>query len=121
MECEPRPQRTTKKFHYLSAELRDKRGNILVKANNSYTKSHPWQAFLAKHTCKPDGIYLHAEIHAIIKARNLGVLHRAHSLHVSRYLANGKPALAKPCPICEKAIQWAKIKNVYFTCDEYDD
>ncbi len=74
------------------------------------------QKHWASKTTKPDAIYLHAEVHALMRARYQ--LHLVHSLHVFRYDAHGNPAPAKPCPVCQQAIAWAKIKHVYFTCED---
>lgn len=58
---------------------------------------------------------LHAEIHAIIKSKDLYVDWKKASIFVYREYKNGIRALAKPCPACEKAIRDLGIKNVYYT------
>lgn len=69
-------------------------------------------ADLANHVGLPDKIYLHAEVDAILKCRDLS---RAHKIFVSRVTPGGKYALAKPCPVCEQAIKEAGIKEVEWT------
>lgn len=96
----------------LTATVYDKRGRVLSQANNSYIKTHPYQAKLAKKHGRKEQIYLHAEIAALVKLREVD---RAHRIVVERYLKDGTPANAKPCPICEEAIRLAGIKIVEHT------
>jgi tRNA(Arg) A34 adenosine deaminase TadA len=100
--------------HVLTAIIYDKKGRVLSIGQNNYTKSHTIQAKYAKKAGKPESIYLHAEIHAIIKCRSLN---KAHKIFISRYDKNGKPRLAKPCPICQNAIKEAGIKIIEYTVD----
>ncbi len=96
----------------MTAIIYDKRGRVLSIGKNSYVKTHPLQHH---HACKvglPDKQFLHAEIHAISRCRNL---ERAHRIVVSRFDKQGKPKNAKPCPVCESAILAAGIKNVEHT------
>lgn len=79
---------------------------------NSYIKTHPYQAKLAEQAGEPYKQYLHAEVHAILKCADLT---RAHRIFVSRWDHEGKPALAAPCGICRSAIQAAGIKVVEHT------
>lgn len=58
---------------------------------------------------------LHAEMYAIIKARDLDINWEKASIFIYRQLRDGTKALAKPCPACEKAIKDLGIKNVYYT------
>ena len=93
----------------ITAIIYDKRGNILSIGKNSYVKSHTIQAKYAKKVGKHEAIYLHAEIHAITRCSNLK---DAHKIAVFRYNADGTPANAKPCPICEAAIR--DMTNIKF-------
>ena len=76
---------------------------------------HTLQAMYAKKAGKPDAVFLHAEIHAIIRCNDLN---KAHRIFISRWAVNGDPKLAKPCPICESAIKAAGIKVIEYTVDE---
>lgn len=96
----------------LTATVYDKRGRVLSQANNSYIKTHPYQAKLAERHGRKEQIYLHAEIAALVKLRGVD---KAHRIVVERYLKDGTPANAKPCPICEEAIRLAGIKIVEHT------
>ena len=70
------------------------------------------QAKYAKMVGRNDAIYLHAEIHAITKCRNL---EDAHKIVVSRYDKSGNPRLAKPCQICQTAIEDVGIEVIEHT------
>ncbi len=85
----------------ITAILYDKRGNILSIGKNSYVKTHPLQAKYAKRTGLDKKIFLHAEIDAIVRCKDLS---RAYRIVVFRTMANGALGNAKPCPICEAAI-----------------
>lgn len=99
------------KKHVIKATTFDKRNKIISIAENCYTKSHTIQAQYAARVGKNYKIYLHAEILAIIRARGKEI----NKIKIERYDSNGNPRLAKPCPICELAIQEAKIKFVEYT------
>lgn len=96
----------------ITALIYDKRGKVLSVGQNSYIKTHPLQLKHAVVTGNPEKQFLHAEIHAITKCRNLK---RAHKILVTRYGKNGEPLLAAPCPVCMSAIRSAGIKNVQHT------
>jgi len=96
----------------LTAVIYDKRGKVISVGQNSYVKTHPLQALHAVKAGMPDKQFLHAEIHAIVKCKDLS---RAHRIFVSRWDKKGKPALAKPCPVCMSAIESAGIEIVEHT------
>lgn len=96
----------------LTAIIYDKRGRVLSIGKNSYVKTHPLQHKHASRVGLPDKQFLHAEIHAISRCRNL---ERAHRIVVTRFGARGEPKTAKPCPVCESAIKAAGIKYVEHT------
>lgn len=95
----------------LKAFCYDKRGRLLSFATNSWTKTHPLQAYFANRTGSPAKIYLHAEIHAIIKAGDKQI----HRIEIERKGKYGQHLLAKPCPICMEAIKAYGIKEISFT------
>lgn len=96
----------------MTAMIYDKRGRVLSVGKNSYVKTHPYQARCARNVGLPDKQYLHAEIHAIVRCKQL---ERAHRIVVMRFDKTGKPKNAKPCPVCESAIAAAGIKIVEHT------
>lgn len=94
-----------------------KRNRLLGIGWNS-RKTHPLQYAFSKSHLK---ISLHAEIDAIIDAL------RTHeekdlngaSIFVARVLRNGSRAIAKPCPICQRALKAYGIRGIYYT--EYEE
>lgn len=98
--------------HRISAIITDSAGKIISKAVNSYDKTHPLQAEYASKTERPDRIYLHAEIAALVKCRKM-----PHTLYVFRFLHDGQMGLAKPCPICQIALREAGVKKVVYTTE----
>lgn len=97
--------------HTLTARCFDKRGRLLSEATNRYDKTHPIQAYFARKVGHAAKIYLHAEIHAILKAGGKQI----HRIEISRYSKKGVPLLAAPCPVCMEAIRAYGIKEVSFT------
>jgi tRNA(Arg) A34 adenosine deaminase TadA len=83
------------------ARAYNKRGHLIARAANSYTRTHPIQAKYAQMAGKPDSIFVHAEVACLLRAGDTPV----HKLVVERYhKATGQPLNAKPCPICQLAI-----------------
>lgn len=102
----------SKKRYNISAIIYDKKGRILSIGKNSYIKTHPRQAYYAEKVGLPRKIFLHAEIHAIVKCRNI---EKAHKIVVLRFDSRGNPVNAKPCPVCESAIKETGIKIIEYT------
>ena len=98
--------------HELTAIIYDKRGRVLSIGQNNYIKTHPLQAKHAEKVGLPEKQYLHAEIHAIARCKDLT---KAHRILITRFGKNGQPLLAKPCPVCQSAIQAAGIELVEHT------
>lgn len=59
----------------------------------------------------PEKIYLHAEVQSLLRAGDRSV----HSLFVQRFDSGGKPATAKPCKICRKALEIYGVKELSYT------
>ena len=96
----------------ITAVIYDKRGRVLSVGQNSYIKTHPHQAKHASRVGLEHKQFLHAEVHAIVRCKDLG---RAHKIFVTRFNKNGDPVLAKPCPVCMSAIRAAGIKLIEYT------
>lgn len=94
----------------ITALAYSKRGKLLAVGRNSYVKTHPLQAKFARKAGRKDAIYLHAELSALLKAKE-----PVHKLVVLRYTKAGKPALAKPCESCQLAIKAFGVKHVEHT------
>lgn len=80
--------------------------------HNSYVKTHPLQAEHARKVGMEDKVFLHAEVHAIVRCKDLD---RAYKIFISRRNKKGKPLYAKPCPVCESAIKAAGIEVIEYT------
>ena len=103
--------------HSIKAIIYDKRGRVLSIGENSYVKSHPVQKKYAVKAQEPHKIFLHAEIHAILKVPDIS---KAHKISIFRFGEGGKPRLAAPCKICESAIAATPIKVVEYTVQSDD-
>ncbi len=100
-----------KKRYLILAKCYDRKGKLLSAAFNSYTKTHPLQAYFARKVGHPHCECLHAEIHAILKCKGKQI----YRITTERYDSNGLPANAKPCPICTEAIRAFGITKVEYT------
>lgn len=80
-----------------------RKGKIVSVGFNSYVKTHPYQAKLAKQVGQPKREYLHAEIAALVKSQG-----RVDSICIVRLSATNTYTLARPCPVCMEAI---RLKN----------
>jgi len=96
----------------ITAIIYDRRDRVLSVGQNSYIKTHPYQAKLAKKVGEINKIYLHAEVHAITRCRDLS---KAHKIRIFRYDSKGNPMIAKPCNICSTAIIAAGIDVIEHT------
>lgn len=99
-----------RKHYNITALAYAKDGRIIAVGKNSYTKTHPLQKKLAVEVGNPDAIYLHAELAALVKAKE-----PVHRLVVLRYDSRGNPKSAAPCAICREAIRLFDVKHVEHT------
>lgn len=105
--------RTNTSRFRLACIITDKRGHIISSALNSFSKTHPKQQKYAEKVGQPDKVFLHAEIAALVRCRI-----QPYAIYIARVTKDGKPALAKPCPVCEMAIREAGVKRIYYTTGE---
>ena len=96
----------------IKAIIYDKRGRVISIGQNQYDKSHPYQAQMAASVGMPDRIFLHAEVHAIVRCRDIS---KADTIFVSRWDKKGNAMMAKPCKICMSAIRASGIRHVQYT------
>jgi tRNA(Arg) A34 adenosine deaminase TadA len=96
----------------ITAIIYDKRGRVLSIGQNSYIKTHPLQAKHAHAVGKPEKQFLHAEIHAITRCKQID---RAHRILITRYDSKGVAKCAAPCEVCLSAIESAGIKKIEHT------
>ena len=97
--------------HTVKASCYDKRGRLLSSAYNNYNKTHPLQKLFAERVGHSHRQLLHAEILAIIRAKEKQI----HKIVIERYGKQGQPLLAAPCPICLEAIKHYGISVVQHT------
>jgi tRNA(Arg) A34 adenosine deaminase TadA len=90
-----------------------RKSKVVATAVNLEQKSHPWQAKLAEKVGLGEKIYLHSEIHALIKAKE-----DADTIIVARVNTQDKLRMAKPCPICALALEQGGVKNIYYSTNE---
>lgn len=95
----------------ITAKTYDKRGRVISVAVNDYTKTHPLQSKLAAEVDREHKIFLRAEISALIKARGRPV----DMITVERRMRDGSFGTAKPCPICQRAIEFFGVRKVVHT------
>jgi len=95
----------------ITATCYDKQGRILSVRQNSFTKTHPFQKYLAVKVGHPKKEYLHAEIAAILACKTKLI----HKIKVERYNSTGKAMNAKPCTICQLAISMFNISLIEYT------
>ena len=100
-----------KQFH-ITAIIYDKRGRIISIGRNQYLKTHPLQKKYAEKVGLEKKIYLHAEVDAIIRCRDLKL---ARKILITRFNGTGEPMNATPCKICQEAIRVAGIKIIEHT------
>lgn len=105
--------------HQLTAIIKDKKGKILSIGKNSYIKTHPvmYKLALEKGIFEPKANFVHAEIDAINRCKNLN---KAYKIEVYRLSRNGKYMNSKPCHICRSGILKTNIKVIgYFENNIY--
>jgi tRNA(Arg) A34 adenosine deaminase TadA len=90
-----------------------KKNKVIATAVNLEKKSHPLQAKFARRVGLGPKIFLHSEIHALIKARE-----DADTIVVARVNPQDKMRNAKPCPICSLALEEAGVKNIWYSTDD---
>lgn len=83
----------------INATVYDKRGRVLSRGTNSYTRTHPLQqkAARAAGEHKRDFGFMHAETAALVRANP----QKAFRISITRFTRDGKPAPAKPCACCQ--------------------
>lgn len=106
----------SKKRYIITCTAFDKSGRVISVANNSYTDSSRLMRRFARIAGEPWKASNHAEIACINKAMKQGKI--VHSLVVTRFDSFGNMKNAKPCKTCNTAIDYFKIKNVYYSTED---
>ena len=73
-------------------------------------KTHPRQKKYADKVGQGNRLYLHAEIDALIKVRSV----MPYTIVVVRTTSKGL-GMARPCPICMRAIKEAGVREIYYS------
>jgi tRNA(Arg) A34 adenosine deaminase TadA len=98
----------------LCAFILNKNQRIISIGVNSYKRTSPYQQRIANKINSPEVSYLHAEIHAILKARRK----QGKFIFIARLLKSGHLSLARPCAVCAVALKEAGIKFMVYTESE---
>ena len=102
--------------HHLGCVLVYK--NKVISVGYNTTKQHPMQkqynALRGFDTATAHNS-LHAELSAIIKAKDMDVDWSKVSIFIYREHKNGQLGLAKPCAACAQKIRDMGIKEIYYT------
>lgn len=96
----------------LAAICVDRKGKVLGKGTNSYTRTHTLQRHFAILAGLPEEkMFLHAEVQALLRSKDKQV----HTLYVARLLKDNSEGLAKPCPACIEALKAFGVQKVVYT------
>ena len=96
--------------HKLGACAFDKKGRVISTGWNRLRKTHPMTAFIGRNRLQT----LHAEINAIVRAKNKDAL-RGASIAVYRGYANGCMANSEPCETCKTILKAFGVIQVFYT------
>ena len=97
------------KQHKVACACYDKRGRLVSTAWNMPKKSHPIQAKYAEMAGMAKRINLHAEVLALIRAKET-----VHTIHIVRTSTLGIPKASFPCKICMGYILDTDVKEIIF-------
>jgi tRNA(Arg) A34 adenosine deaminase TadA len=91
-----------------------RKSKIIATATNLENKTHPLQAQFAQKVGLKEKIYLHAEINALIRARE-----NADTIIVARIGGHSHNELrnSKPCPICRMALKMNNVHKIIYSTD----
>jgi len=95
--------------HQLTAVVYDRKGRVLSIGQNSYLKTHPKQKELSIKAGYPQKEFIHAEVAAILKCRDLT---KAYRIRVTRVGRSGELLLAMPCNVCMPYIRESGIEVI---------
>ena len=96
----------------LAAICVDKKGKVLGRGVNSYTRTHPLQKHFAIMAALPEEkMFLHAELQAVLRSRDKEI----HTIYVARVLKDDTISLAKPCAACVQALKAFGVEKVVYT------
>ena len=96
----------------LAAICLDRKGKVLGRGVNSYTRTHPLQKhFAVLAGMSEEKSFLHAELQAVLRSRDKEI----HTVFVARVLKDDTISLARPCAACMKALKAFGVEKVVYT------
>jgi deoxycytidylate deaminase len=90
---------------------------IISSGFNSLQKTHPIQAQYAQLVGRPEAIFLHAEMAALVEANSKGIDTNGAEIYVFRRGLAGDIRMARPCKICMRALIEHGIRKIHYTTD----
>ena len=99
----------------LAAICLDRKGKVLGRGVNSYTRTHPLQKHFAISVgMSEEKTFLHAELSAVLRSRDKEI----HTIYVARVLKDDTISLAKPCKACAQMLKSFGVQKVVYTLAE---
>lgn len=88
----------------------------IISSGCNSTKTHPLQKQLNKERFEVDSVHsLHAEVSALLPLMKEDIDFSKVEVYTHRNYANGKIAMARPCPSCMKLIKDLGVKKIHYT------
>ena len=88
----------------------------IISSGCNSTKTHPLQKQLNRERFEVDSVHsLHAEVSALLPLMKEDIDFSKVEVYTHRNYANGKIAMARPCPSCMKLIKDLGIKKIHYT------
>ncbi len=100
---------------YMIGAVISKKNRVISNGCNTLKKTHPLQALYAKLTNNPEAIYLHAEMSAIVRAKEVDL--EGATIHIFRRGLGGELRNSRPCDSCMRALIKRGIKKIHYTTD----
>lgn len=101
------------KNHKVGCIITDRKGTVISTGFNKKWHSHPKQKEYEKKAGIHKRSFIHAEIHALVRAARSNKI--PYAIYVARVTGGGNIGLSRPCAVCTLAIKEAGIKEVKFT------
>ena len=88
----------------------------IISSGCNSTKTHPLQKQLNSERFEVDSVHsLHAEVSALLPLMKEDIDFSKVEIYTHRNYANGKIAMARPCPSCMKLIKYLGVKKIHYT------
>lgn len=88
----------------------------IISSGCNSTKTHPLQKQLNRERFEVDSVHsLHAEVSALLPLMKEDIDFSKVEVYTHRNYANGKIAMARPCPSCMKLIKDLGVKKIHYT------